>query len=774
MVLALRTTAELQSMKKENKNNASPQESTENRAHVAEKHTPASPGVPSTERDTRDSTDSTPTDTPIPPDKASVDAEQIGQAGTQPEPGGTAPDKTNASKTTGQPTECASDSPLSDTESPCSSCPKTELLEWARKKVLGWPGKDEGKPCPWELMNGKPVLYAKAKSVLNLKSDEFHEKLLCDGITMNLGYACGFSCWYCYVETAVYRNVEVLIRRFNRRWKTNFGFQDLVIRRQDTIKVLKRQLLNSNGTRRFTDANDRRVVYTSTLVDAAANLELLKETAEAIIVIFENTDWDVRVLSKSAALKRLISDGLIPKKYHHRLILGFSIGTLDDNIAKAIEHGTSSPTARIQALHWLQDQGIRTFGMICPSLPQEDYDKFSNEMCAAIRIEKCEHVWAEPINGRGDSMRKTIDALKLAGFEVEAKLLESVVIDKNHEANWEAYARATFEAHCKHIPKNKLRFLQYVDAKTAQWWADRRADGAIPLGQEAQGRMLLACGQSAQTEPLRNLTDEDRKLREELESDVHEGVRASMRAAQALHKLKFHDGGILWRLDYLTFEAYCSAKWGYAHAYAYKLLNAGRLCDDIVLLQNQENCGKDDDTSAMQTRLPKSEGQIRGFLEIVPKEHQAACWCNIDKNHDTAKLTSAMVNDLAMEYMRDHKIPVKKFINPKSEQEKIELNRTRALDTVDRLEDLVERLPQPERFDDVIATLRKEIGPNPLTDVIEVTATVVGGEGQLLSDSEKTPITPGSGNTGGETTSKRRPKSKNSDNTAKTGDQNAD
>lgn len=32
--------------------------------------------------------------------------------------------------------------------------------------------------------------------------------------------------------------------------------------------------------------------------------------------------------------------------------------------------------------------------MICPSLPQENYEAFSKEMCKALRPEKCEHVWA--------------------------------------------------------------------------------------------------------------------------------------------------------------------------------------------------------------------------------------------------------------------------------------------------------------------------------------------------------------------------------------------
>lgn len=73
---------------------------------------------------------------------------------------------------------------------------------------------------------------------------------------------------------------------------------------------------------------------------------------------------------------------MIPERHHQRLIFGFSTGTLDDRVAKAFEAGTALVSKRLESLHWLQDRGLRTFGMICPSLP---YDRFSREICDAIR-----------------------------------------------------------------------------------------------------------------------------------------------------------------------------------------------------------------------------------------------------------------------------------------------------------------------------------------------------------------------------------------------------
>jgi DNA repair photolyase len=231
------------------------------------------------------------------------------------------------------------------------------------------------------------------------------------------------------------------------------------------------------------------VVFTSSTVDVAANMELLRETAELCNRILEHTGWQIRLLSKSHLLPKLVADGMIPEQYHHRLIFGFSTGTVDDRVARAIEKGTALVSKRIESLQWLQDNGFRTFGMICPSLPQEDYRRFSEDACEAIRVDRCEHVWAEPINVRGESLLKTLAALKAAGLDVEAKRL-AAVSGAGHSKAWEEYARQTFLAHARNIPPQKLRFLQYIDGKTADWWAKQRKHGAVLLGKTAKAMGL--------------------------------------------------------------------------------------------------------------------------------------------------------------------------------------------------------------------------------------------------------------------------------------------
>lgn len=325
-------------------------------------------------------------------------------------------------------------------------------------------------------MNKKPVLTVPAKGVINFKSGFVH-KLLCDGPTFSTGTGCAYSCGFCYVPDMM------------RKAKQSPGHkhEDVVIRREGALDVMRSQLCPRGKPKFLDDLSDRRVIYSSPLVDVAANMELVKETVEACKLILELTNWQIRLLSKSNLLP-LVAQGLRPHPrffYEEdapgspgRVMFGVSTGTLDDKLAAAFEQGTPKVSKRIQSLHWLQDNGFRTYGMICPSLPQKDYRNFAWQMRYALRIEKCEHVWAEVINVRGDSMVRTCAGLRAGGFEWEANELERVAEDK---AAWEQYSRDTFEAHTHFVPPHQLRFLQYVNNSNRAYWESQKERGAVLL-----------------------------------------------------------------------------------------------------------------------------------------------------------------------------------------------------------------------------------------------------------------------------------------------------
>ena len=160
-------------------------------------------------------------------------------------------------------------------------------------------------------MNGKPILWREnSRTVLNLKSSKFEEKLLCDGITLNPGDACAFSCCFCYVEGQMMKVDKPTLVTHNdelrARGERALTFEEVVIRRPHSVKILHNQLFNQKGRAKFTDLNDNRVVYGSTLVDVAANMALLRETAALCNMVLENTSWQIRLLSKRGVATPLV------------------------------------------------------------------------------------------------------------------------------------------------------------------------------------------------------------------------------------------------------------------------------------------------------------------------------------------------------------------------------------------------------------------------------------------------------------------------------------
>lgn len=327
-------------------------------------------------------------------------------------------------------------------------------------------------------MNGKPVVAVRAGTILNFNSGFVHKKL-CDGPTFSTGSACAYSCSFCYVP--------VIMRKNPHRLDRSLKHEDIVVRRENPIEVLRRQLTRSNGSLRITGPEEAgRVVFSSPLVDVAANMDLVRETIEACRVILELTPWTIRLLSKSNLLPK-VAEGLADPSIKDRVIYGVSTGTLDDSLARAFEGGTPRVSKRIQSIHWLQDNGFRTYGMICPSLPlanREDYRTFARDCAMELRADRMEHVWAEVINVRGESFDRTEAALRAAGFEREADRLRSVSLGTPESKHaWEDYARWTFEGHAETYAGSpgKLRFLQYVTKTTRDWWAARESQGAILL-----------------------------------------------------------------------------------------------------------------------------------------------------------------------------------------------------------------------------------------------------------------------------------------------------
>jgi DNA repair photolyase len=321
---------------------------------------------------------------------------------------------------------------------------------------------------------GKAWFTIPSGTVLNTSSGFIH-KDLCEAGTITAGSACLYSCTYCSVGASMFRSPQTRLLRL-----LGIEHGDAFLRRFDPVATLLAQLTYKDGTPRYPDPDDHRVAIISPIVDPLASEDLLEETLNLIRIVFELTHWDVRVLTKSMLVKKLADR--IPPECRHRMIYGLSIGILDDPMATAVEKMTSAPSRRLEAYHQLRQQGLRTYSMHCPILPQADYTAYAQRLASMTNWETDEHVWAEALNQRGESNIKTLAALKAAGFHEEANLLMKAT---ESQAAWEfSYNRPLFEALAAVCPPGKLRYLVYAADQDRDYWLGRRDRGAVVLGKE--------------------------------------------------------------------------------------------------------------------------------------------------------------------------------------------------------------------------------------------------------------------------------------------------
>lgn len=543
---------------------------------------------------------------------------------------------------------------------------------------------------------GKPVLFRDAKTVLSLNNWEFHEKQLCDGIVVDLGDACAYGCEFCDGESKLRVASAPVLRAYNESAGTAYEFPDVVIRSNNAIELLKRQLFYRDGRKRFNDHLDNRVAFFPVTVDVAANRDLLRETAEACNLILNNTYWQIRLLSKSNLLHKLIEDGMIPK-HQQRVIFGISIGTLIDRVGLAVESGAPPVTERLKSLHWLQDAALKTFCMICPSLPQSNYAKFSREICAEIRVERCEEVWAKVINFQSASDTKTIGALRLTKQNGVADMLEEFTGPEGG-VKWEECARATFIAHAKNIPPEKLRFLHNVEyGKDDQWWMCK-PNGLItvePLKMKFPQRRLLPFYISRGT--LSGITCKDMERRDELEEIVTSGIKASIAAANALFEIHSYMDGILWRFDFLSFEEYCRARWDYSKAHSYRLVDCGGFVNELKIQSESPKGDSKFPEGDSKVWMPVSETHVRPLLAL-PKEDRVKCWLEVVAETSPNLLTGKDVTKAAKQRLVANGAVKKKA----QATESAEGRESRALAALDKLKVAVHSLSRADEIKNLL------------------------------------------------------------------------
>jgi DNA repair photolyase len=252
-------------------------------------------------------------------------------------------------------------------------------------------------------MKNRLVVVPSIKTLVT-RSPGFEKKELSQ-FKLDLLALCGFGCGYCSSNSGNYL-------RINRKPFANLAEEQLGERVYpsedpalcfvwpDVLERLGREL-----ARRKEGWGGGLTLVFSMLTDAFSPEPLVKGvTRAALELVLARTRFRIRILTKNAVVG---TSAWVEFFLAHpgRFVVGLSTGTLDDEWAKRIEVGTSTPTARLRALRALQDAGVPAYGMLCPVFPSILDGTALEGLVAATRPEKCETVWAEPFNDRANWMK---------------------------------------------------------------------------------------------------------------------------------------------------------------------------------------------------------------------------------------------------------------------------------------------------------------------------------------------------------------------------------
>ncbi len=121
------------------------------------------------------------------------------------------------------------------------------------------------------------------------------------------------------------------------------------------------------------------------------------------------------------------------------------------------------------------------------------------------------------------------------------------------------------------------------------------------------------------------------------EEIISKGRRSFLDVAAALVRIRDYGDGVLYR-DYGTFEAYCLERWEFGRAYAYRLIGAAEIVQEL---------------SPRGDVLPSTEKQIRSLSLLESPDDRRKAWAAAIEKADGEEVTSAVVTKVVKSLVAD-------------------------------------------------------------------------------------------------------------------------
>jgi len=159
----------------------------------------------------------------------------------------------------------------------------------------------------------------------------------------------------------------------------------------------------------------------------------------------------------------------------------------------------------------------------------------------------------------------------------------------------------------------------------------------------------------------------------EREEIIEQGRETFLAVGRALLEIREYRAGVLFKDTYGSFEAYIRERWEFGRSYAYRLMNAAEVVDQLS--------PRGDSSAAAQ---PVSEKQIRTLTLLEDAADRRRAWDEARKEAGDAEVTSAMISKTVRRMIADgakKRTPEKRRSKPRTRNVQIT---TVALGTIRR------------------------------------------------------------------------------------------
>ena len=287
--------------------------------------------------------------------------------------------------------------------------------------------------------------------------------------TAEVGLKCDTACSYCSVASSLRTHPA-----FRAIGRTAFAPGFAVIDPDAPEKLLEQM----NGL----EPSDEIVLCSKS--DAwspyAIKLKLGRKMLKAIL---ENTDARVRIITKSALIRK---DFDVIKAHRDRVTLGISITGLPkhDAIVKTYERNACLVSERIATMNEAARLGLRVFGMFCPLCPGLFSNEADIERLFNLAVKwPAEGIWTEIVNPRGPGIINCAQSLRDAGHAEVAQAFDAIRT-KDGRSDYALKLTRSVQKVCRRLGLiDRLRVLTYRSSisDTAQRQINRDPEGIVWL-----------------------------------------------------------------------------------------------------------------------------------------------------------------------------------------------------------------------------------------------------------------------------------------------------